>query len=156
MGYIIEGAGLTVLGWIAYSLYRLVRFIQHEHAVAECSPDSEYPAFPRRQIQAAVEQLDEHKLKSHLENEQWAALDEDKRRDVVQEAAYAEHLLLRHQFMIEANLMVRRGELTIAEAEHILDSEIRTPSYASISSIATKDGRLLRRRCVSIKMRHTA
>lgn len=88
MGYIIEGAGLTVLGWIAYSLYRLVRFIQHEHAVAECSPDSEYPAFPRRQIQAAVEQLDEHKLKSHLENEQWAALDEDKRRDVVQEAAY--------------------------------------------------------------------
>ena len=57
--------------------------------------------------------------------------------------AYAEHLLLRLQFMIEANLMVRRGELTIAEAEHILDSEIRTPSYASISSIATKDGRLL-------------
>jgi hypothetical protein len=127
---------LLLLAWIAFALYKLESVIW-EMRRNDTYPDSAHPAFSRAAIRAErlrldacgekVEQL-QRELNQDAEFAELCKIRsapsptiESKMKDACTELAVWYGYLRNAQFMIEANLMVQRGELTIAEARGLYD-----------------------------------
>jgi hypothetical protein len=140
---------LVLLVWIGFTLRRLVGFvstIQVEMRRVSTYPDSNHPAFSQAQIRAALGWLDTCAARSdQLQTELYQTTEwrnqpegyvpspdaESKMRDICLANACWYDALRRSQFMIEANLMAKRGELTIAEARRLYDDYV----HASIGPL---------------------
>ena len=98
-------------------------------------PDAEYPAFPRDQINHAYDRLEEALNESIAAEKKlftspgWKDITSGNRppdadeRSLMRDSAFStlrwEVLLSRCQFLTEANLKVRRGDWTIAQAQYL-------------------------------------
>jgi hypothetical protein len=126
--------GLVLLVWIALALQRLVSLVS-ELKRTNTYPDSAHPAFSRAHIHDEHKLLDEYGARAEQiqrdlnQNPEFVELCKTGRvpspalestmQDACMETAFWYGHLRNLHFMIEANLMVRRGELTISEARQV-------------------------------------
>jgi hypothetical protein len=130
-------AALGVLLWVAVTAARThsaISELQRNYAWEAVRPDVDYPAFSRDQTRHAYDQLDKALKESLAAEEQlftapgWNAITSGERppdqseEHLMHESALTtltwEIMLSRCQFLMEANLRVKRGDWTIAQAHY--------------------------------------
>lgn len=146
---------LALLVWIGLILTKLLS-VNNEMRRTDTFPDSVHPAFSRAQISSHYEAIKNTGIKAaQLQDElngvpEFAEASpgyipsptvESKMGDICMEIAFWYGYLKNVEFMLEANLMVQRGELTIAEARQVYE-EINTgfgSPQGSESSVMLKE-----------------
>ncbi len=134
---LIALGGFVTLLWIAITLARIystIETVRRENAIESGYPDIEHPAFSRDLIGDAYARLDVA-LRESLAAERelfttpgWKAITSGERppdqaeAGLMHDSAFAtwrwEFALRRCQFLLEANLRVKRGEWTITQAQY--------------------------------------
>jgi hypothetical protein len=129
---------LLVLAWMATTLTRIAAILEEFRGVRagdlKC-PDSDYPAFSRDQVRHASAGLQTaleeslHEEEKLCTSDRWKAIctnaappnDADKHAmyEVAFKGVMWESMLMRLQFLLEANSRVGRGEWSIAQARYL-------------------------------------